>query len=150
MGGGGVGLRIGYGFSDLFTLYLDLGGASVEGEEDDVDIEATLAYGELGGEFTFGSDAQQWRPFVNVALQGYGIGEEDDGNSYAYAGGGLKLGGGVSYFVTPQFALRGSVDLSGGQISIYALDIDGDEEDFDVEDASYSLARAHLGVTYRF
>lgn len=145
--GGGLGVRLGYGFSRLFTLYADLGAANVEAEDED---EGAAAHFELGGEFSFGTPAQQWVPFVNVALQGFAIGDEEDGDSYAFSGGGIKVGGGVSYFLTPQFAARAALSASAGSITQFNIESDGVDVSVDVEDATYTTGRLHLGVTYRF
>ncbi len=159
--GGGLGLRIGYGFSPLFTLYADLGGGAVDfaDDGDDDGSDNTSGYLEIGGEFSFGAPDQQWVPFVNVALQGFSFrteGDDDDlDGSLTLSGGGLKVGGGVNYFFTPQFAARLSLDLGGGALT--RIDVDADlggglrfEDDADLDDASYTTGRLHLGVTYRF
>jgi hypothetical protein len=151
--GGGLGLRVGYGFSPLFTLYADLGGGAVEPEEDGDDTDDSIGFLELGGEFTFGDSASPWRPFVNVGLQAFVIGSEDEedlGGTVTFGGGGLKVGGGVNYFLTPQLAARFSLDAGAGALTTIDVDANGFDEDADLDDSSYSIARLHLGLSYRF
>jgi hypothetical protein len=144
-GGGGIGLRAGYGFNRLFTLYLDFGGGQVALDDCDDDCDVNFGYGEIGGEFSFGGPAQRWVPFVNVGLSGVTL-SSNEGVDTEIRGGGLKLGGGVSYFATPQLGIRASLNLAGGGIN--EVEIGGDSEE--VEDTTYGLGRINLGVTYRF
>lgn len=150
-GGGGLGLRVGYGVSQLVTLYLGLGGAALEPEDPVLDLitdndDIGLGYADLGVEFNFGSSRNALRPFANVALSGAALAVDPPGNDNdaAINGGGLTFGGGLRYFVSPVLALKGSLRLGGGEFS--EAEVDGDEVPF--ENAEFGTGRLHVGLSW--
>ena len=138
--GGGISARAGWGFSQLFTLYLGLNGARMEGRgnpfvEDDYDWGAV----EIGGRFNFRS-GKQLVPFADVALRGVAAVREDI--DLEFLGGGITLGGGVAYFVSPAIALEAGFRFGGGgfnEVRVGALSLDIDPDDFGYGETRFSF-----------
>ncbi len=139
-GGGGLGLTLGYGFSKLFTLYVNADGATID---PDAGKDYTLAHGEIGGLFHFGSTRSKFRPYLDVALTGrtaeYEVGPLD----VEVSGGALTFGGGVKYFASRALALDLGLKLSGGELTqTSAGNLERDIE----EDAASS--RLNFGIVW--
>ena len=127
--GGGLALRVGYGFSPLFTLYGGLSGAGVEGDRVG---EYTFSAGEIGARLNFNRD-RALRPYLDLALRGVVAQNEDV--DFEVRGGAVALGLGVAYFVSPSVALDAALRVGGGradevQLGTISLDVSEDELDF--------------------
>lgn len=132
--GGGLGVGLSYGVSELITLVLNLDAA---GMQPDFGQDYTLSHADLGVRFTFASDSRRLRPFAQISLTGFeaerdlgfivsrvsrGPGDSGDfrdhlGDEVQVTGGGLTLGGGIMYFFNPKLALDVGLDLTLGQVS---------------------------------
>lgn len=146
-GGGTFGIQVGYGFSRLFTLYagLDIGG--VEGENNFTQSAlASDEYGaavlQLGGQFHFRTD-EKLVPFFDVAFSGIGMGSDSSGEERLLSGGGISVGGGVKYFVSPVFALNGGLYFATGTWD--ELEVGDDTNDVG---AGYDAGRLKVGVSW--
>lgn len=93
--GGGIGLRLGYGFSPLVTLYIASEGAWFS------EHEYALGHGDLGLRFNFASADNKLRPYLDVAASGRAMQDE----IYQISGFGGTLGGGLQYFLSTPLAL---------------------------------------------
>lgn len=150
--GGGLGVRLGYGFTRTVAVYLALQGASMEDEDD---ASFTLGHADLGVQFSLARPSQALVPYLNVALTGVTAEFEDPfdavnvAGDVRYTGGGLTLGGGVRYHFSPGLAFNAGLEGYGGQFT----EVTFDGEDTDVttdldEDVNLSGARLRIGLTW--
>lgn len=148
--GGGLGLRVGYGFNDRFTLYLGVEGAGLTGSRGfdglGSDEEYGIAYVELGSRFHF-RPGRKLVPYADAAISVIGLGYDGtggyDGNDVTYGGAGVSLGGGVLYFLSPTLALDGGLAFTPG--SLLEQHVGGQTEDVDIK---LTGARIHVGLTF--
>jgi len=146
--GGGLGLRVGYGFTPMFMAFLGADlvrqGSGVEGLEGDFG----LAHLELGGRANFYLAGAPVLPYVTVAVGGRGLGAEveEDGDEFdlSLSGGMVSVGGGVQYFVSPKLALDGGVSVGVGKFD----NIEIDDEDDDIEVDNTTTLRFRAGVNW--
>jgi len=145
-GGGGFGLRVGYGVSPLVTLYLGADFAGMESETASSQQFFGDDYGlgtfELGAQFNFRRD-KKLVPYFDAALIGVGSVVDENGREASIAGAGLGAGGGVKYFVSPEFAIDGGLYFSTG--SYNELEVNGETQDID---ASFNNGRLIVGVSW--
>lgn len=150
--GGGLGLTVGYGFSDRIALYLTFDGGSLEYDEDSgaaEDESYDLGTFDLGVRVNFRNEWNKLRPYLNAAITGVAAVDETDvlGEDVesTVAGGGITIGGGVQYFFSENFAL--DVGLQATQGAFTQVTIDDEDEEFD-EGVAFSASRLQLGVTW--
>lgn len=134
--GGGLGLDLSYGVSDLVSIFLNLDGASIDPDDGET---YTLGHADLGARFAFGSTAKKFKPFAQVAFTGVVAEQEFGMNTLELSGGGLTLGGGILYFFSPAVALDTGLRLTIGQLTEVKLnnvsvdtEIDAQTSRFDV------------------
>jgi hypothetical protein len=137
-GGGGAGLRVGYGLSRNFTLYLEGDGIVFDLENEDFGGEWSMAHVDLGVRYNFANPERRWIPFLEAALGGRAVRLEEatvDGSpagTLEFTGGSASVGGGVSFFASETFAIETLVKFTGGtfeevdvgDVSIENLDLD--------------------------
>lgn len=144
--GGGLGIRVGYGVSPLVTLYLGLDGASMSSEDDVSQSffgdEYTLGVVEIGAQFNFRRD-KKLVPYFDAALIGAASVVDEDGREASIEGGGIGIGGGVKYFVSPEFALDGGLYTTMG--SYDEQEVNGDTQDIG---ASFGMGRFIVGISW--
>ena len=149
--GGGVGVAVGYGFTDRTALYLNIDAAAIEYDEDAEGTEDT--YGavtaDLGVRMSFGDEGQKLRPYINAAFTGFAAVEEFDiaGETVetTLSGGGLTVGGGLQYFFMRNLALDLGLQATQGAFTNVAVD----DEDEDLEQGvAFTTSRFQLGVTW--
>jgi hypothetical protein len=142
--GGGLALRAGYGVSRVVTLYLGASGARVDGETNGViNDEYDWAAGEIGARFNLLPSARLV-PYLDVALRG--VAATYDEADLEFRGGGIALGGGASYFVSPTVALDAALRIGGGGFE--EVQLGGLSADIDPDDFGYGEGRLSLGVTF--
>ena len=116
--GGGLGVQIGYGVSNLITLFLGVDGSVMS--NDDVEDSFTLTHVDLGAQFNLGKPRSAARPYGVIALTfRQATFEFDNANApeVDFSGGGLTLGGGLKYFLSRALALDVGLNLTFGQFS---------------------------------
>lgn len=141
--GGGLGFRIGYGFTPTFSLYLGLTGANMRLEENRNDNYG-LAIAELGTRLHFGRKLKSPTFYLDIALQSL-VARAADAD-IDFTGGGLGLGAGLLVWVGPEltldFGLRGSggtfSEFRAGNISVNIGD----------ENVRYGVGRLSVGMTW--
>lgn len=138
--GGGLGFGLSYGVSHLVTLFLNLDGASIDPDEGET---YSLGHGDLGARFTFGAPASQLKPFAQIALTGAGAELEIGRNTIQLRGGGLTLGGGLLYFLSPAWALDAGLDLTFGNLT--EVEVNNLTADIDVKART---SRLNAGVRW--
>lgn len=150
-GGGGFGLRVGYGFNRIVTGFVNLDGSRVEVEEGQgVGGEWDLAHAEVGARFHFANSLRRWVPFLEVSAGARTVSVADAqvngqaAGDLSFSGPAITFGGGLSAYLTRRVALDVSLKVTGGQfnkvdvgpVSVNNLDIDA------------SSARIGIGFTW--
>lgn len=139
--GGGLSIRVGYGFSPVFTLYGGISGATIDGETNGVVNDLyQFAAGEIGARFNL-NRGRALRPYLDVALRGVTASSDDLG--LEFQGGGLALGGGVAYFLSPTVALDAALRVGGGDFN----ELDLGRITLDLDDVGYREGRLSVGLT---
>jgi hypothetical protein len=137
-GGGGFGVRAGYGFNRRFTAYVEADGIQFDVENPELGGEWTMGHVDLGVRFNFANSLRRWVPFLDGAIGGRAVSVEEatsdgeDVGTVTFSGGALSLGGGVSFFASETFAIETLVKFTGGKfeqvdvgnVSVRDLDID--------------------------
>lgn len=145
--GGGLGVKVGYGFTPLFTLYLGIDGASMDvsnGEgQNVVASEYTLVYVDLGGRINLRAGPNSVVPYLDGSLSGIGSVYDTAAGEATFSGAGVSIGGGVQYFFSPQFAFNGGLDLTFG--SYDELELAGQTESVDL---GITGARINIGFSW--
>lgn len=139
--GSGAGIALGYGLSQLVTLYAEVTGASVDMLA--LNASYTLAHVDLGARFNFGGRGSRLRPYAQAALTGVGAGLDIAGDAFTITGSGLTVGGGVAFFLLRQLALDAGVKWTFG--SFDQAEYRGAKQDIDV---SATSSRFNIGVAW--
>ncbi|GAB5521244.1 MAG: hypothetical protein RhofKO_34950 [Rhodothermales bacterium] len=147
--GMGLGLRLSYGFSERFAMYLGAEGAGLDGGRGLEGLgskeEYGVAYVELGGRYSF-RPTQRLVPYADASLTIFGLGYDGTGSfddqEITYGGLGLSMGGGVQYFITPTLALDTGMSFTPG--SLLSRWVEDDHEDIDLKLVG---ARIHFGIS---
>ena len=144
--GGGLGLHLGYGFSEAVSVFLRVDVASIRSE--DLADDYAMAHADIGARFSFGQPTSQFRPFLQLALSGRAISWDTGPQGDLQArGGGVSAGAGLEYFVSPTLAIEGGLHLSHGDFSEGRLG-DGDWVEFGNESFSATSSRLDLGISW--
>jgi opacity protein-like surface antigen len=144
--GFGGGLTIGYGFNEMFSVFLDASGASISPDDEDSYI---LAHADLGVQATFGQD--KFQPYAVVALNGRSALLDTELGEVSISGAGLTFGGGVLLFLSEKLALDAGARYTTG--SLDEIEIDGvtiQLSDFLTEDITATSLRFNVGFSYFF
>jgi len=123
-GGGGAGIRIGYGVNRIINVFLQLDGTSINTRSaPQLSGEWSMGHGDLGVRFHFANSLRSWVPYLEAALGGravsatnvrVGQGTLDD---IRFNGGSFTLGGGISAYFTEVLALDVGLKLSTGEFT---------------------------------
>ncbi|HET9439045.1 MAG TPA: outer membrane beta-barrel protein [Longimicrobiales bacterium] len=149
-GGGGLGLRVGYGFNRRLTGYLEADGIAFDVENPDLEGEWTMAHVDLGLRFNFANSLRRWVPFLDAAIGARAVSVEDatsdgeDVGKVTFSGGSFSLGGGISFFTSEKFALETLVKFTGGtfeQVDVGSVSV----RDLDIDASSF---RFKLGMSW--
>jgi len=149
-GGGGAGLRVGYGFNRNFTGYIEADGITFDVDNEEFGGDWSMAHLDLGVRYNFANSLRRWIPFLEAAIGGRAVRLEDatvDGNQVGelnFSGGSLSIGGGVSFFATETFAIETLVKFTGGtfeQVDVGDISVNN----LDIEASSF---RFKLGVAW--
>jgi len=136
--GGGLTLRLGYGFTPKIAAFIDFAGSTITADGGNYE----LAHGDLGLRYHFANSAKAWVPFLEVAGSVFVAWQEDitleddQGNvergDLEISGVGVTLGGGLLYFFNPKWALSTGIkwttgefdDVKFGNVSFSGLKLD--------------------------
>jgi hypothetical protein len=142
--GGGLRLKLGYGFTRLFARYLEGSAASLRTDEDE---NWTLAHFDLGGRFSLGSQGSVVVPYLLAALSARAGTQEDvliQGSTtprdLEISGAGFTAGGGLLIFFHPSWAFDADLKFTAGEfskirygnVSVDGLEIDATSTRFNV------------------
>lgn len=110
--GGGLGLGVSWGFSELVAAYVELSGASVQGDGD----MYGLGHFDVGARFTFVPTRDRIKLFANAALSGRSAPEADTGSQVLeLVGAGLTVGAGLEYRTSRPFGFQFDVQATMGE-----------------------------------
>lgn len=120
--GGGLGLRVGYGFNRRLTGFINLDGSTVDIPQANslVAGEWTLTHAEIGARFHFANSLRRWVPYVETSIGGRSVSIESasinnaPAGKVSFNGAALSVGTGLSIFVNPKWALDTSLRWTGG------------------------------------
>lgn len=147
--GGTAGLRVGYGVTRNLALVADLSGAAYEVNGGNVG-QGTLGLG-LQVSFPLASPLV---PYVHAGVTGTSVSfSEDDrfnDDDVTFTGGGLTLGVGARYHVSPGLALGVGLDGFGGRLT--KVEVGNSSIDFSDlgidDDPEYSSGRVRVALTW--
>lgn len=140
--GGGMGARIGYGFSRLQII----GGLDVEAMTGgNQGVEYGLGHVEAGARYSLGSNSRRLRPYLQASLMGLVTIEGEDASEVTTAGRGYSAGAGTEYFVRRFLSVDLGVSHSRGSFSMVESS-SGIQEGLDI---GYSTTRLGLGLNWR-
>jgi opacity protein-like surface antigen len=150
--GGGLGLRVGYGFNRIVTGFITLDGSTVQIPQSNSFVAGdwTLAHAEIGARFHFANSLRRWVPYVETAIgaRSVSIDNASVNNSPAgkvsFNGPALSVGTGLSVFVTRKWAFDAGLRWTGGKFT--EVDLGNTAlRNLDIEAASFRLG---VGVVW--
>ena len=141
----GGGLKLGYGFSKLFTLYVG-SNVSIMGTIDYSDDYPAnnfqIGLAQLGGQFNF-HYGPKVVSYLDIALVGAGASFIIPEGDRQFSGGGVTASGGVRYFTRPAFALDLNLAFSYIHFSRF-IEPDRSEE---IRQLAY-VAKINFGISW--
>ncbi|MEX2602044.1 MAG: outer membrane beta-barrel protein [Balneolaceae bacterium] len=128
--GGGFGLRIGYNFNTNVAMFFSLDGSRIDPEDGN---EYSLAHGDLGVEGRFGDRSSMVRPFLRGSLVGMASVSGEGNDEVTISGGGLGLGAGLYFFLSPNASLslgytHSWINLSEVKVGAISVEVDENAE----------------------
>lgn len=138
--GPGLSVLIGYGVSDLLTLFADVSAARIEPEIGD---KYGLAHFDLGARLTLRGPSPNVGAYVDGALSGRAAEWETVLGTIKARGIGISIGGGGLYFFSPSIALDVGLRLTFGDMS--EIEVNGQSRD--IEERATS-ARLSIGISW--
>ncbi len=139
VGGGGFGLRLGYGFNRIVTGFVHVDGSRIDLESGSTIVgQWDLAHAEVGARFHFANSLRRWVPYLEASAGGRSVSVSDASvngeaaGKISFSGGAVTFGGGLSTYLTRKVALDLSLKFTGGEftkvdvgnLSVNSLDID--------------------------
>ena len=145
-GGGGFGVRAGYGFNRRFTGYFEVDAIVFDVANPQYGGYWSMVHADLGLRYNFANSLRRWVPFLEGAFGVRAVNVDDanvNGNSVGelnFSGGAFSLGTGVSFFPVEKLAIETLMKFTGGtfeqvelgNISVNNLDIDASSFRFKV------------------
>lgn len=115
--GSGGGVAVGYGFNSRWTLYGQLGQASIGAV-----VGGTYSFTEmeLGGRVHFLAEHGRVAPFLQFGVAGIAASQYAGGSNYTASGGGLLFGGGVDAYIARHLALSAGMTRTLGLLGDFA------------------------------
>ena len=83
-------------------------------------------------------------PYLDVSFRAVAVAYDEA--DLEFRGGGIALGGGASYFVSPAVALDAALRIGGGGFE--EVQLGGLSAEIDPDDFGYGEGRLSLGVTF--
>jgi opacity protein-like surface antigen len=146
--GVGGGLRIGYGLNQRFEIFAryDRHTFKIENEWD----KYGTSNAGTGLRVNFGGTLQAFRPYLEAGFSSINLRMDPvlfNGRvvEYHLKGPALAVGGGVNYFISPNFAIQANAAGTFGKFNTFQIDGKGIEDRPDARTLRFSL-----GVSYFF
>jgi hypothetical protein len=150
-GGGGGGIRVGYGLNRVITLYAQLDGAQVDVQNSDALAGSwSLAHADIGARFHFANSLRRWVPYLQAAFSTRAVSvneataNEESVGDVSFSGGAFTFGGGLMFYLSRTWALDADLAFTSGEftsIDVGSFSVDG----LDVDAQS---TRFNIGVTW--
>jgi len=128
-GGGGGGLRIGYGLNRIITLHANFDGMSFNVEDPDApNGDWVMAHVDLGARFHLANALRSWVPYGEVSFTTRAVSLNDaevngqNAGDLTFNGGALTLGAGIAFYLKQNLALDLSLLGSAGTFSSITVD----------------------------
>ena len=141
-GGGGLQLFTGYSFNDVFSLEMDIVGASHETNVPAIEVSAGGL--QIFAHYRF-RPGHNFRPYVKGGLGGFGVRVFNNDSEVRIEGGGVPVGGGFDYFFNSHFSLGLDFTYNIIQYDKVAVDIGGATVGFDLDQDG---AMSSLGLSF--
>ncbi|MFN8349666.1 MAG: outer membrane beta-barrel protein [Spirosomataceae bacterium] len=146
--GVGGGLRIGYGLNQRFELFARYDRHTFKIKNDWE--QYGLSNAGAGVRVNFGGTLQALRPYVEAGFSSINLKIDPvlfNGRivDYRLKGPALALGGGVNYFISPNFSVQAAVAGTFGKFTTFQINGDGIEDRPDARTLRFSL-----GISYFF
>ena len=143
-GGGGLGVQLGYGVSNLVTLIANLDGTNINPERG---ANYALGHFDLGVMFNFLKPDKSVRPFLSLSLSGRNATFRRGDLEAKATGPGITAGGGIRYFASPSVSIDGEIAVTGGKFNSIELanDTVGASTKIDLDATS---ARFKVGISW--
>ena len=148
--GGGAGVRLGWGFSQNFTLLAGLDAAKIDFKEGSANGSYSAVHFDIAVQYHFANANRKLVPYIEAGATGLAIGSEleDAGGGaageFVQGGSGGTLGVGLNYFFTRSTALN--LGLNFAAVKFENFEIDKVEQPNTAGDAG--SVRLNLGVTF--
>ena len=119
-GGGGLGIRAGYGVNRYFTPYLEADAIQFDVANTDLGGQWGMTHVDLGVRYSFANSLRRWVPFLEAALGVRAVIVDDgtvNGNDVGrvtFSGGAFSLGGGVGFYVKQHVAIETLIKFTSG------------------------------------
>jgi hypothetical protein len=144
--GAGLGLQLGYGFSQRFMAFATLDLAKQDSGMDGVDGDFGLVTFEVGGRMALPLQGTRVTPYVLAAVGARSLGarveEAGDESDVSLSGGTFDVGAGLQLPLTRSLALDSEVRLGVGKFGKFKQD--DDTEDIDVDNTMSPRVRVGL------
>lgn len=120
--GGGLGLRVGYGFNRRLTGFVNLDASTVDIPQSDSFVAGdwSLAHAEIGARFHFANSLRRWVPYIETSVGARSVSIDNarvnnaPAGKVSFNGPALSVGTGLSVFVSPKWALDAGLRWTGG------------------------------------
>jgi opacity protein-like surface antigen len=150
--GGGLGLRVGYGFNRRLTGFVNVDASSVNIPQANslVAGDWTLSHAEIGARFHFANSLRRWVPYLETSIGARSVSIDSasvnnaPAGKVSFNGAALSVGTGLSVFVSRKWAVDANLRWTGGTFT----EIDQGNtalRNLDIEAASF---RFGLGVVW--
>ena len=151
--GAGVGVDLGYGFTQALMIFVSADAARLTADDEFLEGEYGLAHIDVGGRFSFANPARAFVPYVQAGFTGLGVGmeieseDENNGIDIELQGRGFMVGGGVLYFFSPKFAADLGLKWTSGTFT--EGEVDNEPFEFeDDEEVDMTSMRFNLGISW--
>jgi hypothetical protein len=144
--GVGLGLHLGYGFSQNVSIFARVNVTSIGSDE--LADNYNLAHVDLGARYSFGQPSATLRPYLAGALSGHAV-SFDLGSSGTLdaRGPGLTASGGLEYFLSRTVALEAGLSVSVGKFNEGRIG-DSGWVDLDEDELNTTTSRLDIGVSW--
>jgi hypothetical protein len=149
--GGGFGIRLGWGFTPLFSLQLVGDAADVESDDPQLG-EFQLSHGDLLARFSFARGTRSWVPYLEVGAGGrtatidnFQNPESGEVGELEIFGPAFSIGGGLQWYVAPSVAIDLGLRLTAGEFTSIKFENVTIEDVLELDATSTRIA---LGVNW--
>lgn len=145
--GKGVGLKFGYAFNQLFTIYVGIDGAKMDREvapelQSEYGSSTAVGHFDLGSQLNFRA-GHALVPYLDASLSGVAESLTFERRRHRYSGFGVTIGGGVKYFLSRKFAVDGGISIALARFrQVQSV------EQTRASNAGVATSRLNLGITW--